>query len=64
MALFTATFGFVANLELPPFDEPPMVVLWGDRFFVREARGVTRGTDVSDRVSYYEVFAYVVPVTA
>ena len=46
----------VIDLDLPPFDEPPAVILWGDRVF--QYRGHALTADIAD---YLEVFAYAVP---
>ena len=46
--------GLVTDLDLPPFSEPPEVVLWGSRVF----RLVNQNAGV---VLYVEAFYYAVP---
>lgn len=48
--LLTKTGGRVVNVDLPPFDTQPDVIIWGERFF-RHDRGR----------SYVEAFTWVVP---
>lgn len=43
----------VGTFEIPPFNEPPAVVIWGDRAFVKK-------TEFPDRVIYRECFAYTI----
>ena len=46
--------GLVTDLDLPPFKEPPAVLLWGNRVF----RLVNQNAGV---VLYVEAFCYAVP---
>lgn len=48
--LYTADGGFVAKETIPPFNTPPDVICWGQRFFMR--------ADIAGR--YVECFAYYV----
>jgi hypothetical protein len=34
--LYTRGDGFVTEGELPPYNEPPEVLFWGERVFVRD----------------------------
>jgi len=43
----------VANEKMPPFREPPAVLLWGNRVFTLHA---------ADELIYREAFAFVIPV--
>lgn len=51
--LFSADNVFVTALDLPPFNEPPQVLIWGVRVFMR--------VGAVGAWSYIEVFAYCVP---
>lgn len=52
--LYTHDKKFVSELEIPPFNEYPKVILWGVRVFVLMSQ---RPLDAS----YTEVFAYAAP---
>lgn len=51
--------GFVADIEIPPFQFMPEIIIWGDRGFVRSAI-----RDTPDYFGYTEGFCYVVPLEA
>jgi hypothetical protein len=40
--LFTRTGAFVVEVLVPPFQLPAEVIVWGERFFVRNAEGEYR----------------------
>jgi len=47
--LFTRDGGFVAKETIPPFTEPPDLLIWGLRFFLRREEG-----------KYYESFTWAI----
>lgn len=49
--------GLVTCLKIPDFKDPPVVVVWGDRIFLRALTG--ENVDCS---WYLEVFAYHAPL--
>lgn len=49
---------YVTTLEIPPFNPPPGVVMWGSRIFHLMPRA---GIDENGCWRYVEVFAYYVP---
>lgn len=51
--LLTREGGFVTTVQTPPFQIPADVIVWGERFFVRDPAG-----------EYREGMAYAVPVPA
>jgi hypothetical protein len=40
--LFTGDGGLVATIKVPPFHPMPEVIIWGQRFFVRQPDGQYR----------------------
>lgn len=51
--LLTAGGGFVASGVVPKFDEPPGVLIWGERFFTYD------NTDDESVHVYVETFTFV-----
>lgn len=51
--LYTREGGFVAVVELPPFQIIPEVLVWGERCFHYD----------EERGGYYEVMMFIVPPT-
>ena len=49
--LYTQAGDFVVEVELPPFNQWPDVLVWGERFFI-----------VNGQASYREAFTYFVPI--
>jgi hypothetical protein len=50
--------GWVGTFDIPPFQTPPDVVIWGDRVFTRSV--LPQFADVARDQEYVEAFAYVV----
>lgn len=44
--LFTAEGGFVSEVEILDYVVPPTILVWGERFFVRNAQGEYREASV------------------
>jgi len=61
--LFTRTGGLVLAMEIPPFSEPPDVIVWGERIFC--IPDVDRDLFVHDlphdETGYVEAFTYAIP---
>ena len=58
--LFTRDGGFVHSAEIPPFNEPPTIIIWGQRFFVfADVDGPALPIE-SDEQGYVEAFTFVV----
>jgi hypothetical protein len=57
------TGGFVAVAEIPPFNEPPDVIIYGARFFVApKVDMAVRLAELSaGEVAYVEAFTYAIP---
>ena len=53
--LMTAREEFVVRLQVPPFNEPPQVIGWGDRVFVH-AGELKNGEEM-----YRECFSWAAP---
>jgi hypothetical protein len=63
--LFTRDGGYVADAEIPPFNEFPDVIIWGERFFVapdvdRVPRPVLEFHAVEEQHAYVEAFTYAI----
>lgn len=52
--LYTAAGDFVAEIEIPPFQRMPEILVWGERHFVGPA-------DPANPDHYVEAFAFWVP---
>ena len=59
--LFAKGGGFVANVTIPPFNEPPDILLWGTRCFVYDDAATK---DAEPPLHYTEAFYYAIPDTA
>jgi len=66
--LFSHDGGLVAEITIPPFNDPPEALLWGSRLFVlpnsdnyghRHVRELPGETNI---VFYVEAWAYMVPM--
>lgn len=57
--LLTADRGFVTHVEIPPFDTPPEILIWGERFFQLD-----RNTAQHVVPEYLEAFTFFVPALA
>ena len=50
--LLTSAKEFVAEVEIPPFNTPPDILVWGERFFKLD--------QATTRPEYVEAFTYFV----
>lgn len=63
LSLLTSDGHKVTQIQVPPFQILPTVVVWGDRFFLHGSRA-SSGNEGETSHNYYETFGYVAPVTA
>lgn len=57
--LYTRTGEFIAAAQIPEFDYPPDIVLWGERIFHTDFLLVDTADD--DSYGYSEATTYVIP---
>ena len=50
--LISPQYALITDLAIPPFDEPPKIILWGNRAFLRIGEG---------EMIYLETTSYAAP---
>lgn len=56
--LYTAAGDFVAEVEIPPFNRMPEILVWGERHFIWHE---DPASVIDGKVGYVEAFAFWVP---